>query len=388
MASQTLLVVLTPMIVAVAADLGTSVGAVGQARSVTAVLAVIASAAIAGRIDGMGVSRRVTIGGALAGTGCVAVAGAPTLAAFLLAHVLVGLALACLLSAGFAGTAGFAPQWRPWAIGWVAGANALAWVVVTPVVGAVAGRLTWRAAEAIPAAFAFAAVVASRAQGSARRTTATAPVRTLVADRSARRWIAAELAAYGAWASLLTFVGAFFVERLGVSEDLVGWLLACGAAAFFAAATRGSGVVSALPRRPLIVGVSLLMALLFVVELGASRSVALGAGGFCLLALAAGVRMPISSALGLDQLPGQPGAMMAARTAANQIGYLLGAVVGGAVITIAGYRAFGVVLAAGMAASALLMLRVHDPAASRSTADVSAPQSSPTAQWLRHQERH
>jgi len=379
MASQTLLVVLTPMIVAVAGDLGSSVGAVGQARSVTAALAVIASAAIAGRIDGIGVSRLVTIGGALAVTGSLAVAVAPTLAAFLLAHVLVGLALACLLSAGFAGTAGFAPRWRAWAIGWVAGANALAWVVVTPVVGVVAGRLSWRAAEAIPAAFAVAAVVAARAAGPSRRISAPAPVRTLVTDRSARRWIAAELAAYGAWASLLTFVGAFFVERLGVSQDLVGWLLACGAAAFFAAATRSSRLVSALPRRPLIIGVSLLMVVLFVLELGASTSVVLGVGGFCLLGLAAGVRMPVSSGLGLDQLPGQPGAMMAARTAANQIGYLLGALIGGTVITIAGYRAFGIVLAAGMATSALLMLRVHDPA-SRARRVGSAATRAGTAQ--------
>jgi len=362
MASQALLVVLTPTIVAVAADLGASVGAIGQARSVTAVVAIVASAAIAGRIDGLGVARLLRIGAVLAVLACAAVAATPSLAAFLLAHVLVGLALACLLSAGFAGTAGFAPRRRAWAIGWVAGANALAWIVVTPVAGEVADRLTWRATEAIPAAFAVAALVASRAAASPRTTAATAPVRTLVADPSARRWIAAELAAYGAWAALLTFIGAFFVQKLGVAQDVVGWLLASGAAAFFLAATRGGGLVSALPRRPLITAASLLMAFLFVVELGASRSIAFGVGAFCLLGLAAGVRTPASSALGLAQLPDHPGAMMAARTAANQIGYLLGAVVGGAVITAAGYGAFGVVLAVGMAVSAFLMLRVNDPA--------------------------
>src|SRR5262245_23160739 len=124
MASQALLVVLTPTIVAVAADLGASVGAIGQARSVTAALAIVASAAIAGRIDAIGVARLLRIGAVLAVAACAAVAAAPTLAAFLLAHVLVGLALACLLSAGFAGTAAFAPERRAWAIGWVAGANA------------------------------------------------------------------------------------------------------------------------------------------------------------------------------------------------------------------------------------------------------------------------
>jgi predicted MFS family arabinose efflux permease len=53
--------------------------------------------------------------------------------------------------------------------------------------------------------------------------------------------------------------------------------------------------------------------------------------------------------------------MMAARTAATQLGYLVGAVVGGVVITVAGYGAFGFLLAAGMVASAVLMLRIDDP---------------------------
>jgi predicted MFS family arabinose efflux permease len=257
MASQALLVVLGPIMVAVGADLGASVGAIGQARSVTAVVAIAVSASIATRVDRLGVSRLVVVGGALAVAGCAAIASAPALAAFLLAHVLVGIAVACLLSAGFAGTAGFAPERRAWAIGCVAGANALAWIVVAPVVGMVAARSSWRTAEAIPAVVAL-------------------------------------------------------------------------------AATRGAGLVASLPRRPLITVASLLMGALFVVELGASGSAAFGVAAFCILGLAAGVRTPASSALGLLQLPDHPGAMIAARTAANELGYLLGALVGGTAIAVAG----------------------------------------------------
>jgi hypothetical protein len=67
---------------------------------------------------------------------------------------------------------------------------------------------------------------------------AALPLRALVSHRSARCWIAAELVAYGAWTALLTFVGAFFVERLSLREPMVGWILAGGAAAYFAASTR------------------------------------------------------------------------------------------------------------------------------------------------------
>jgi predicted MFS family arabinose efflux permease len=280
---------------------------------------------------------------------------------FLLAHVLVGVAFACLLSAGFAGAAAFPPERRAWAVGCVAAANALAWIVVTPVAGVVAGGLSWRAAEAVPAALALAAVVGSRAVVSAAGSQPALRVRALVSHGSARRWLAAEVTAYGAWAALLTFIGAFFVERLGVPEALAGWLLAIGAAGFVISATRGAGWTSGLPRRPLVAFASLLMAILFAVELALTRSVGLAVGGFFLISLAAGIRTPASGSLGLEQLPGHPGAMMAARTAATQLGYLVGAVVGGAVITVAGYGAFGFLLAAGMVASAVLMLRIDDP---------------------------
>ncbi len=192
MASQALLVVLGPIMVAVGADLGASVGAIGQARSITAVVAIAVSAAVANKVDTLGVSRLVAIGGAFAVAGCAAIASAPTLATFLLAHVLVGIAVACLLSAGFAGTAAFVPERRGWAIGWVAGANALAWIVVAPVVGMVAARGSWRTAEAIPAVVALAAIVAARAADSSSSAPAAARLRTLVAHRSARRWLLAE----------------------------------------------------------------------------------------------------------------------------------------------------------------------------------------------------
>ena len=92
-----------------------------------------------------------------------------------------------------------------------------------------------------------------------------------------------------------------------------------------------------------------------------ARSAPVAVALFCLLGLAAGTRTPVSASLGLDQLPGQPAAMMAARTGATQLGYLVGAVVGGAVISGAGYPALGLVLAVVMATSAALVLRVDDP---------------------------
>ena len=361
MASQALLVVLAPTIVAIGSDLGASVGAVGQARSITAGVAIVTSVAITARIDALGVPRLLGLGAALAITACAAVAASPSLAVFLAVHALVGLALACLLTAGFAGVAVFAHERRAWAIGYVAGANALAWIVVNPLVGLVTDWLSWRLAEAVPAAIALAALLASRAAAPVPGGRAAPPMRSLVAAVSARRWIGAELVAYGAFSALLTFIGAFLIERLGVREALVGWLLASGAAAYFAASTRSGGLAGRISRRRLVAGSALLMAALLPVQLSLTRSVPLAVGVFCLICFLAGIRTPASSGLGLEQLPDHPGAMMAARTAATQLGYLLGAAVGGALIATAGYGTLGLMLAAGMAVSAVLVLRVEDP---------------------------
>ena len=361
MASQALLVALSPMVVAVGKDLGASVGAVGQARSVAAGVAIIASLSIVGRVDGLGVRRLVVAGSMLAVVAGAAIALAPTLAVFLAAHVLVGLAFACLLSAGFAGVAAFEPERRAWAIGYVAGANALAWMAVNPIVGAVTEWLSWRAAEVVPTAVAVAALLATPPAELVPGRSSSAPqLAALLRDTSARRWLGAEVVAFAAWTSLLTFVGAFFIVRLGVPEAAAGWLLAAGAAAHFAAASRSRTLVGLLARRRLVASSALAMAILLLVLLTLTASVLPAAATFCLLGLAAGIRSPAASGLGLEQLPRHPGAMMAARTAATQFGYLLGAVIGGAVISRGGYGALGIVLAIAMAGSAVLILRVDD----------------------------
>jgi predicted MFS family arabinose efflux permease len=55
--------------------------------------------------------------------------------------------------------------------------------------------------------------------------------------------------------------------------------------------------------------------------------------------------------------------MMAARTAATQMGYLLGGLLGGATLAFGGYAALGIILATGLALCAALILRVTDPLA-------------------------
>jgi predicted MFS family arabinose efflux permease len=185
-------------------------------------------------------------------------------------------------------------------------------------------------------------------------------------DRSARRWAVAELVAYAAWTAELTYAGAFYIQTYGVGESSVGFLLAVGSVAFLIATMSAHRVARRFDRRPVIAVSGLAMGALLAVFLNVTPSIAFSLGVICLVAVCAGLRSTGSSALGLSQLPAHPGSMMAARTVSAQLGYMIGAVVGGVVLAVAGFGTLGWVLFAGMGFSALLVARVRDPAARES----------------------
>jgi predicted MFS family arabinose efflux permease len=78
------------------------------------------------------------------------------------------------------------------------------------------------------------------------------------------------------------------------------------------------------------------------------------------MALCAGIRSTGSSVLALGLLPAQPGSMMAARTTSAQLGYTIGASLGGLVLALGGFAELGIFLLVGMAFSALLITRVEE----------------------------
>lgn len=361
MASQGLLVVLAPTIVAVSRDLEISVGTAGQARSITAIVAIAVSIYLASASSSPSVPAMITKGGMLAVVGLAAIAVAPSGIVFLAAHVITGVAFALLLSAGFSGIAAFSADRRSWAMGHVAAANGLAWIVVNPMVGIAAAEASWRIAYLVPAVIAGLAVLLARRAAPVPWTAAPLGARRLLSAGSARRWMLSELIAFGAWTAMLVYVGAFFIQEFGLGEGTVGWFLAIGAGAYFIAATRSGGLVTKLSRRGVVAVSALVMAVAVLVQLDLAGSVIVALVAFCFVGLAAGLRTPASSGLGIDQIPEHPSAMMAARTAVTQLGYLFGAVMGGAMIAGFGYAGLGLAVALGMAVSASLITMVDDP---------------------------
>lgn len=359
--SQALLVVLGPTIVAIASDLDTSAGAVAQARAISAGVAITTALAVSARMNQIGAARLLRAGAGLAIAGSAILATSPNLAVFLGAHALVGVAFACLLSAGFAGVAGLATDRHAWAMGWVAAGNALAWIAVNPLAGVLTEALSWRAAVAIPAMVALPTLALARLLSPTGGIGAQLGVCDMLRRQQARRWCTAELAAYGAWSAFLTFSGAFLIDRFGTGEATVGWLLALGPVGFVVASTRSAGIVSRFGRSRVAATSALSAGLLLLGLLGAADSLAVAAIFLIVVGAAAGLRTPASSGLALSLVPEDPGAIMATRTAINQLGYLIGAVVGGVVITALGWQALALVLLAGMALSSVVVLSAADP---------------------------
>lgn len=374
--------VLAPLLVEIARDLGVSLSAVGVARSVLAGTAVAVSLAIGPLIDRIGVRPLIVRGAGIALAGAAATAAAPSLGFFYAAHAITGAGVACLLSAGFAGVASsFEPADAPWAMGYVVGAQSLAWIVGNPIVGLLAEAGSWRLSYLVPAVICLAALatglLAPRTDRPAYAPGNALSIREGLAavfrDPAARRWTIAELVAYSAWTAELTYAGAFYIESYGVGEATVGVLLALGSVVFLISSLSTSRLTGRLPRRPLLVATALGMGLMLIPLLNVAPAVWVTLAFFCVLAVLAGVRSTGSSSLGLELLPANPGSMMSARTASAQLGYVVGAAGGSVVLAVADFGELGFVLFAGMAFSALLLARVRSPSPRQASAVAEPP---------------
>lgn len=383
-AAQASIVVLVPIVVEVGHDLDASVSAVGQARTVLAVTAVFAALFLGPLIDRVGVKPLLAWGAVLALQGAVLSAIAPNLPLFLAAHVLTGTGVACLLSAGFAGVGAWFPDGemaRP--MGFVVGAQSVSWIIGNPIIGILSDAVSWRLAYAVPGTVCIAALTAALLSPVERDAIGGRPpderegLRAVFRDRSARRWTLAELVAYSAWTAELTYIGAFYIQTYDVSEATVGFLLAVGSIAFAISTLNTAAMTEQFGRRRVIVCAALGMGGMLALIMNVTPAVVFTLCLFFVMALMAGLRSTASSTLGLHQLRTQPGSMMAARTASAQLGYMFGAVVGGAVLAVADFGALGFVLLAGMAASAVLVAGVSDPAGQGSLRESAAGASYP-----------
>ena len=343
-AAQAGVLVLSPTLPQVSREFGISTAAAGQLRLVSGIaggLTAIGLVLLAGRLE---LRRLLIVGLGLLATASVGSSLAPSFVALAAAQLAIGCGLAVVVSAAVAAAAEWAsPDQRSSVLSWTLVGQPAAWVIGMPVAGVAAGidwRLAWLAVPFTASVLALAAVrrrppvPAGPAPGSNARHLWKIP--------AVAGWALGELFAYAGWAGTLLYSGALFEESYGTSPATVGLVLAVGAAAYFPGTFLARRWVERVPRTLLVtLGLALAAG---VTAFGAIRP---GAGFsavlFGALVFLAGGRTLAGSTVGLHSSEHKV-TVASIRAAANQFGYLLGALAGGLGLAFGGYPTVGAVL--------------------------------------------
>jgi predicted MFS family arabinose efflux permease len=345
-ASQAALVVLNPVLPDVAEDLGVSVAAAGQLRTVSGLAAgaaALASGLLAARV---GLRELLVAGVAILGAGSLVSGIAPGFGVLVAAQALVGVGMGLSYSAALAATAEWSTiETRSRVLALALLGPPIAWIVGMPLVGVV-GELSWRLAfVVVPVAMAVVAVGLLLLRRSTPPAGARAGLGSVLTSPGVARWSAGELLAFSAWAGSLVFMGALFVESYDLSIAATGLALGVGALVYVPGNLLFRRWVDAHGR--LLLVVLALSAAATVAVIGAVRpspwfTLAL----FSLLCFLAGGRTLAGSARGLGLAPELRLGVTGVRTAALQSGYFVGAAVGGIALAVGGYPALGLAFGA------------------------------------------
>lgn len=344
-AAQAGAIALSPVLADVAQDLDVSTATAGQLRTVAGLVAA-ASALLLGRFGGrIGLGRQLLGGSALLAAGSIGSAAAPSLGLLAAAQVPVGAGIAILTTAGTLAAAEWVPPERRAAVlSWALIGQPAAWIVGMPLIGLV-GERSWRYAWIVlPLA---AAILAGASVARRRRepppSAPRASLRATLATPGVSRWLVAEVLVNTAWAGLLVYSGALFVESYGASTALTGIVLAVGASAYVVGNLASRRLVDREPNG-LLVALALILALT-TASFGAVRpSLAVSTVLFSVAAAAAGARTFVSSAFGLAAPAEVRPRAIALRAASMQFGYFAGSSAAGAALALGGYPALGSVL--------------------------------------------
>jgi predicted MFS family arabinose efflux permease len=347
-ASQAGTLVLTPILVDVADDFDVSTATAGQLRTISGAVAAVAAVSVGFLAGRLGLKRLLIAGLLTLAAAASLSAVSPTFAVLALAQVPLGIAIAVLLSSGVAGTTAWIPAHRRAdALSAAFSGQAIAWLVGMPVAGAV-GEVSWRLAWiAVPLAATVPALLlaAGLPRVPRQRVTLSGDLSLLTRDRLVLGWWLGEALAFSGWVGMLVYSGALLIDSYGISLRTTGLLLGLMFLAYFPGTLFFRRFIDRAARRLLVLlG---LAAAVVAVLIGAARP------GLWLTVplLAAYVflnsgRTLAGSALGLDVAPGRSVTAMGMRASATQLGYLIGAGLGGLALHFGGYAAAGVTFAA------------------------------------------
>ena len=345
-ASQAALVVLNPLLPDVAHDLGVSVAAAGQLRTVSGLAAGIAALTAGLWATRLGLRELLFLGVGTLAVGSLVSAISPDFPVLIAAQVLAGFGIGISYSAAVAATAEWAtPVDRSRVLAIALLGPPLAWIVGMPLIGAV-GEVSWRLAWlVIPVCMALVATVLLLQRPPTPPAPARAGLRAVFTYPGVVRWSTGELLAFSGWAGALVYVGALLVDTYDLSIAATGLALGFGALIYVPGNLLFRRWVDAYSRR-LLVALAISAAATVAVLYALRPSVWFTIAAFAALSFIAGGRTLAGSARGLGLAPELRLGVTGVRTAALQSGYFVGAALGGIALASGGYSLVGAAFAA------------------------------------------
>ena len=332
-----------PVLPQIARDLGVSIAAAGQLRTLSGLAAGVVALAAGVLAHRLGVRRLLLAGLCLIAFGSAMSAVAPSFVVLAAAQPPLGAGIAMVLAGGWSAAAAWAPAAdRARLLAWAIIGQPAAWVVGMPVIGLVsAGSWRW-AWVAVPLASAVCGgvAVARRRPDAPRSSTARGPASAPHREPKVAAWALSELLTYTAWGAVLVYAGAFLLNSYQLAPGDAGMMLG-GAAAGFLPGTLLARRWAERYMDPMLVGFGLAAAGAVIAFMTARPS---PVGSTILLGVLMsliGARTMAAGAFELHARLDRRAALMAIRAAAMQFGNLAGAAAGGVAIATGGYQAVG-----------------------------------------------
>lgn len=374
-ASQSGVLVLSPILSDVAADFGVSIAQAGQLRILAAPLAAVVALVAARSLARFSPRALLGVGSALVALGSAASAAAPTYVLLALAQVPLWCGIATLLAAGVAATASWStPETRTRVVAHAFAGPPAAWIVGMPVIGVVAS-VHWRLAfVALPLPAALLSLVAVLRRPSDRPLErAETSLIGLLRRTDVRRWSFGELAANAAWAGTLVYSGALFTELYDMSSVSTGIALALIAVGYLAGNQWAGRARPDRARRAMLEGslaAAAAVGLTWIVTPTFGVTLAL----FAAAAFVAASRTVAGTVYGF-QVAGDRGREVGAiRAVTTQAGYLIGSLIGGIALAAGGFALLGVAFGGLFLASVLPHVVVRGGLGVRALAGGSEPE--------------
>jgi len=261
------------------------------------------------------------------------------------------------------------------AVGLVIAASALSYLIGAPVTALIAGVGGWRLPliefvipilliSLLLAFFGLPSASNSR-KSTVEGKTYVRSFRDVLSNRSATACLVGDALRSAAFVAVLIFGTSFFRERFLVSTDFAS-IVILGAASCYAFGSLVSGrLVNKLGRKPSTVLTALLAGVFtisyaYVPNLWLSLALNFAAAWFF------GMVVSASNCLALEQVPKFRGTMMSVDTAAINLGYAVGTVVGGLALLSFDYEGLGISLGVmGVAAAVVFYFLTIDPTQER-----------------------